>query len=157
MANAERPSEPRRRRWLVPLLLVSLGINLAVLGLMAGLAFKGPPHGPGGEAGLWRYGAALPEPFRRDLGHELRASRGDWSGPRDGLRAQRAAFAAALTAEPFDPAAVAAVLASERALLDALTRRGADLLMAQIARMSPEQRADYAEALTRRGPPGKRP
>lgn len=150
----------RLRRWFGPALVVSLGVNLAVLGLIAGLAMKGPPPppaGPGGEIGLWRYGAALPEPFRGDLGHDLRASRGDWAGPRDRLRAQSAALAAALTAEPYEPAAVAGVLESERELLTALTRRGADLLLAQIARMDPDQRADYAAALTRRGPPHRRP
>ncbi len=159
MTDPVLPRWPRLRRWLGPALVVSLGINLAVLGLVAGLALKGPPPaGPRGEIGLWRYGAALPEPFRRDLGRELRATRGDWAKPRDGLRAQSAALAAALTAEPYDPAAVAGVLQSERELLAALTRRGADLLLAQIAQMSPEQRAAYAEALTRRGgPPHRRP
>lgn len=160
MAETGQSPDRSPRRWIVPALVVSLGINLVVLGLVAGLAFKGPPSppGPGGEVGLWRYGAALPEPFRHDLGRELRARRGDWAGPRDGLRAQRAALAAALTAEPFDPGAVASVLEAERELLVALTARGVDLLLEQIGRMSPDQRAAYAEALTRRGgPPGRRP
>ena len=99
---------------------------------------------------LWHYARALPEPYRRDLGRALRDSRRDWIGPREALRGQRAALAAALTAEPFDPAAVAAVLADERRVSGELAARGTEMLVAQIARMTPDERAAYAQALTER-------
>ena len=56
-------------------------------------------------------------------------------------------LAEALVAQPFDPAAVVAVLDLERRLISDLTARGTALLMEQITRMSPEDRAAYAEAL----------
>jgi uncharacterized membrane protein len=67
-------------------------------------------------------------------------------------------MAAALAAEPFDPDAVAAVLASETKLLGELSARGRELLLAEIARMSPAERAAYAEALSadRDHGPGRR-
>ncbi len=153
---------PGRRRWLAPALVVSLGVNLAVLGFVAGLALHGPPKdgprgGPSSDGGLWRYGADLPEPYRDALMRALRESRGDWGAERTRWRGQREAVAAALVAEPFDPAAVAAALGAERALMSALAERGTALLLAQIERMDPEARRAYAAALLdeRHGPPGR--
>jgi uncharacterized membrane protein len=127
-------------------LLASLGLNLVFVGLLAGAVFRGPPPPP--MPGLWHYARALPEPHRRELGRALRESRRDWIGPREALRGQKAAMAAALTAEPFDANAVAAVLASETRLVGDLSARGRELLLEEIARMSPADRAAYAEALT---------
>ena len=79
-----------------------------------------PDAGPA----LWHYARALPEPYRHDLGQALRASRGDWIGPREALRGQRRPLAAALTAEPFDPDAVAAVLTQQTQVTGDLSARG---------------------------------
>lgn len=145
-------AEPHRgrmtRAWVKWALVASLGLNLALAGLIVGAIAKGPPGPP--PAGLWSYGRALPEPYRSDLGRALRQSRRDWAGPRDALRGQRDALAAALTADPYDPAAVAAVLAREPRMIDQLVARGSGLLLDQIARMSPQERAAYAQALASR-------
>jgi uncharacterized membrane protein len=141
MADATPPGRPRLK-WA---LIASLGLNLVFVGLFAAAVFRGPPPPP--MPGLWHYARALPEPYRRDLGRALRESRRDWIGPRDALRGQQAAMAAALTAEPFDPDAVAEVLASETKIIGDLSARGRELLVAEIARMTPTDRAAYAEAL----------
>jgi uncharacterized membrane protein len=148
------PEAPRHRRWPTILLVASLGLNLAFVGLAAGFVLRGPP--PPGEVGLWRYGAALPEPHRGALAAALRESRGEWMAPRRALRAQRAALAAALVAEPYNPAAVADVLAAERRMLGALADRGTDLLLAEIGRMDAAERRAFAEALRRRPEHGGR-
>ena len=141
MADATPPGRPRLK-WA---LVASLGLNLVFVGLFAAALFRGPPPPP--MPGLWHYARALPEPYRRDLGRALRESRRDWIGPRDALRAQQAAMAAALAAEPFDPAAVArgAGERDEASRRPLRPRRRA--LVAEIARMSPADRAAYAEAL----------
>lgn len=140
--------------WMKWALIGSLGLNLALAGLILGAIAKGPPPPPP-PGGLWFYGRSLPEPYRGDLGRALRDNRGDWAGPREALSDQRAAFAAALTAEPFDPSALAAILARQPVLFDQLTARGTSLLLDQIARMSPAERAAYAQTLlSRREPPG---
>ncbi len=83
-------AEARRRLpWVRIVLIASLGLNLAVLGLVAGLAFKGPPPRGGGDSGLWRHGAALPDPHRRDLARALHENRADWEA-----RARRCATSA---------------------------------------------------------------
>lgn len=140
-----RPPRPWRR-WL---LLASLGLNLAFVGLVAGAVLRGPPEALAGGPALWSYARALPEPFRDDLRAAMHASRQDWSGPRDRLRHQRAALAEALVAEPFDAARVADVLGQELALSSDLADRGTEMLLAQIARMTPDERAAYAAALRR--------
>lgn len=153
MADPRVDTAKPRRSWMRWALIGSLGLNLALAGLIVGAIVKGPPGPPPG--GLWFYGRTLPEPYRDDLGRALRANRGDWFGPRDALRAQREAFAAALTADPYDPAALAAILAHEPAIFDQLAARGASLLLDQIARMTPAERAAYAQALlSRKDRPG---
>lgn len=150
------PPPPRRRPWLRIAFFASLGLNLVVIGLVAGLAIKGPPGPPAGgpmEPGLRGYGDAMPEPFRRDLGKALRASRDEWSPPRDRMRQMRADLAAALTADPYDPGAVARVLDDGTGLLTALSRRGSGLVLDQIARMDQADRAEYARRL--QAPPGR--
>lgn len=147
-----------RRRWQTWALVASVALNLAFAGLIGGAIVKGPPPGP--FPGLWQYGRALPEPYRGDLGRALRDSRKEWIGAREALGGQRAALAAALTADPFDPAAVAALLQGAGRVTEALSARASTLLMQQIDRMTPEDRAAYAAALRAarddRGPPGPR-
>jgi uncharacterized membrane protein len=89
----------------------------------------------------------MPDAHRRDLGRALRASRPDWGGAREALRGQRTALAAALTAEPFDTDAVAAILQEEARLTGTLAERGAKMLMDQIEQMDAEERAAYADAI----------
>lgn len=146
-ADAPRPPAAPRRRWVGYALAASLAVNLAVLGLVAGLVLKGPPDRPGPEMGLWRYGAALPPPYREDLMRALRDGRKAWQADRTRLGGQRAALAAALTATPYDPGRVAAILASERDMLGSLAERGTGLLLTQIDRMDAEARAAYAARL----------
>jgi len=138
-------AEAPRRSWLRWALVASLGLNLIFVGLVAGALIKGPPAPP--LPGISQYVRALPEAKRRDLGRSLRASRPDWPGMREAWHARRRALAAALTAEPFDPAAVAVLLEEDRGLAGELASRGTSLLLAEIERMSPAERAAYAAAL----------
>lgn len=146
---------PAPRPWMKWALVGSVGLNLAFAGLVAGALVKGPPPAPWPGIALLHYARALPEPFRDDLGHALRDRGPAWKGPREALRGQREALAAALTAEPYAPDTVAGLLARETALTSELSDRGATLLLEQIGRMTPEERASYATALRelpRRGP-----
>ena len=132
------------RRWMTWALVASLALNLAALGMIGGAWLKGPPPP---NVTLWHYARALPEPYRRDLGRALRDSRDGWRGPRDALHDQRDAFAAALTAEPYESGKVASILERQTALTDELSRRATEVLVSQIDRMSPQERAAYATAL----------
>jgi uncharacterized membrane protein len=145
-----------RRSWRTWALVASLGLNLAFLGVLAGALLKGPPPPP--MPGIGGYARALPDLIRHDLGRALRHSRPDWAGMRETYHGRRAALAAIVTADPFDPAAMQALLDEDRRLASDLATRGGQLLVDQVARMSPAERASYAEALTeeRRGRDGRR-
>lgn len=140
-------ASPQRWPWMRILLVLSLAFNLAIIGLVAGHVFGDGPDRRSPDAGLWRYGAAMPEPHRRAMLRAMREDRPNWEGARTGLRESRARLADALVAEPFDPGAVAAVLAAERALLGALAERGGAILVAAVERMTDEERRAYAAAL----------
>lgn len=145
---APPPRTPGRMRLLLTL---SLGLNLALAGIVAGLVLSGPGDSRRAAPPHLHYALSLPPPYRQDLRQGLRASRGDWEGTRTRLEDRRVAFAAALTAEPFDLQGVADVLAREDELARALSQRGAGMLLEQIARMSPEDRAVYAENVLEKG------
>lgn len=150
-----------RRRWTRWALIASLGLNLAAVGIIGGAILKGPPPpDPGPGPALWPFARALPEPYHDDLGKALRATRKDWIGTREAMVGVTRNMAGALRADPFDPDAVRALFAAQLDVANELGSRGTDLLMSQIARMSPEDREAYAAALLerrgRKGPPDKR-
>ena len=147
MSAAVPPPASRPRRWTRWLLVVSLGLNFLVVGLAAGAFLRGPSERTSAGPALGRYAHALPDPYRRDLGRELRASRPDWAPTRDALRDQRAAFAAALTAQPYDHAQIVALLGDQTRLATDLGTRAGRLLAAQIERMDAAARAEFAERL----------
>lgn len=151
-------AEGRAINWLKWGLVASLAVNLGFAGMVAGALIMGPPHGRPPGVALLHYARALPEPYQDDLRRQMRAHRGEWAETREALRGQRAALTAALTAEPYAPETVAAILEREVRLSGELSARGAALLLAQIARMSPEERAAYAAALRedRHGHKGRR-
>ena len=136
---------PRSSGRMRVLLALSLGLNLALAGLVAGLVLSGPGDSRRAVLPHLHYALSLPAPYRQDLRQGLRASRADWEGPRARLEDRRVAFAAALVADPFDLQGLADVLAQEDELARALSQRGAGMLLEQIARMSPDDRAAYAE------------
>lgn len=151
-----------RRNWRRWALVASLGLNLAAVGLIGGAILKGPPPpDPGPGPALWSFARDLPEPYRQALGKALRETRGEWTGPRETMERLSGSVAAALRAEPFDAGAVRTLLVEQTEVATRLSLRGTDLLMAQIARMSPEDRESYAAALLaprpRKGPPGGPP
>lgn len=148
-----------RRNWAHWLLLGSVGLNLVAAGFIGGAFMKGPPPpDPGPGPALWHFARSLPDPYRRDLGEALRATRKDWIGPREEMEGVSHKLAAALEADPYDPGAVQKLFQEQTDLATRLSLRGADLLMAQIERMTPADRAAYAEQLlVERGPKGPPP
>lgn len=150
-----------RGRWKRWTLIASLGLNLAAAGIIGGAILKGPPPpDPGPGPALWQFARSLPDPYRHDLGQALRDTRKEWTGQREAMGGLSRDMAEALRSEPFDPGAVRSVFERQVEVANRLSARGADLLLAQIARMSPEDREAYARAIVerrgRKGPPGDR-
>ncbi len=149
----ERHTAAPMKRGLKLLLVLSLGVNLLVAGIVAGAALRSKSDDTqrrhfqfaGGPLGQ-----ALPRDERRALGQQLR-NHPDM--PRDGraLFANGMADVAALVvAEPFDAAALRQALADAQADLANVQSIATDLLVARIGQMSAEDRASFAAALQRR-------
>ena len=130
------------RGWRV-VLVVSLALNLGVLGIALGHALDGPgrERGPrmGGPAAPLIQ--ALPRAERRALVQTLR------QGPRPPRGRGLDPVLEALRATPFDPDALSAALGQARAAGDARLRRAEAALIERLTQMSPQARAAYAERL----------
>lgn len=139
-------------RLLRGVLIGSLALNLAVVGIVAGAAFSG------------RYGGGPPRGFNFDLGPIARAlSPADRKMVRDHLRnnrelrelrsadraADQQAMVVALRNTPFDIVDLEQALASQRNRGKALEQAATAALLDQIAAMSPVDRAAFADRLER--------
>ena len=112
-------SEPSKSRpWVLTVLVVSLGLNLFLGGLMAGRWFSGPPHrqhaamqgerGPAGEPGriLQRMAATLPPEQRPAFEATIAKHRDRVAQAASQAREAREQVREVLRREPFDRAAL---------------------------------------------------
>lgn len=108
---------PKRRRWVLPVLVVSLALNLLFVGLVAGSWWR---HGPSGSRDRIITGAVerlmqdLPEDKRGHAAQLLKQHRESVRPVRQQLRDARDAAKEAVLTEPFDEAKVQAALARFR-------------------------------------------
>ena len=140
-----QPAAPRRRLWLRILFVVSLALNCLFIGLFVGaMARFGEHRGdrppPSIDAALFR---ELSKEDRREIFRQLREGE---SGNRRQDRAEDGqAVLVALRAEPFDAAAVEAVLGPQlERRVDWMTRAQAAWL-AHVDGMTQAERSDYAD------------
>ncbi|MCE6957821.1 periplasmic heavy metal sensor [Cereibacter sphaeroides] len=157
-------SAPRAPLWMKIALAVSVALNLAVVGMAGGAAWRfhsdGGPRGPVRDLGFGPFSEALAPADRSALRQKFFDSRGDFREARREMRADFAAMLAALRAEPFDAAALQAVLDRQRVRGAEMAEVGSRLLGERIAGMTPEERRAFADRLennlTRRGHHGDR-
>jgi uncharacterized membrane protein len=148
----------RNRRWLVVTLIVSLAVNLALAGFVAGRISR-PESGfsmldP--SISLFRVIRELPEArrdeFRPTVREHFRAVRGDIRRMR---RAQRG-ISQALASEPFEPDELDRSLHEFRAALLDVQQGNHRVLVTVAGAMAPEERQMLLEAMKRphrsRGP-----
>ena len=152
---SQTPEPKRKNRWLRPLLIVSLAINLLVVGIFAGWTFSGgkppgdriPPSARSvmGEPFL----RALPPEQRKILLSEIVERSPNLRQNRAELRQHFEELLAALRAEPFDANEVSRLLEAQRGA--ALSRQdvGERLLLERLGSMSVEERDAYANRLAK--------
>lgn len=154
------------RRTLLIVLVVSLAVNLFLVGavaggLVVGQKFRGdrPPMGRGGAPAqpLWRAGEALPPPQAKAYREALRGAGPELRAAMREARAERAQTWKALAAEPFDAAAAKQRLAQIRQREADARGQIEDRIVDYAADLSPADRALLARGLTERprreGPP----
>ncbi|MBY6153523.1 periplasmic heavy metal sensor [Vannielia litorea] len=160
---------PRPRRWLRVVLVLSLAANLAVAGLVFGAWVshdgKRGPDGPRGdkdrivrELGFGPYARAIPREGREGMKAAIEARHSGLRANRDALRSAFEATLATLRAEPFDRAAMAAQMETQRSAIADSQKIGHEILLDRLEAMSPEERAEFADRLERGlgREPGKR-
>lgn len=145
---ADRVTERRCPLWVKILLGLSLAANLAIAGLVGGIALRGGPlggKGPGVGYAL-PYVLALPHQHRRTV---FGAIRGNADLP--GRGARRAAYRdmiALLQAEAFDRAAVSDVLERQARDVGQVQMVAQTAWLDTVAGMTQEERSAYATRLT---------
>lgn len=148
-----QPEPQKKRRWLMPLLFTSLGVNLLVAGIVLGAILspdgprsrsdQGPARGVIGEPFI----RALPRDERRALVRDVLQNRDKIRESRENLRQRFEAFLATLRAEPFDTGEAARLLSEQGQVAVSRQKIGEALLIKRLDAMTPEQRNDYADAL----------
>lgn len=153
MDNEQLSKSGPSRLWRVVLVL-SLALNLAIVGMVVGAGFSGrfgdhPPRSF--DFGLGPVARALAPEERRAVGRAMRRDAGlravDLSGNAQDM-------IAALRADPFDQTRLEILMDAQMAQTAMIQQSAQDALLLQIAAMSQERRAAFAdrlqEELTRR-------
>ena len=148
--------------WMRILLVVSLGLNLLVIGAVAGAVItRDRPGGPADRVRTARdiappaFVMALEAEDRRALVTAFRGAAPDGRPNRKAMRQTLNALLQELRSEEFDPETVHSLLASQRNAALSRQTAGAEVFVAHIAGMSAEDRRAYAdrlERLLRKGP-----
>ena len=154
--DRNEPSKSRFRRWVGPLLIVSLGLNLLVIGAAAGLYVKWPRghfavgHQFFGAAGLGVISGSLGDRHRKSIRDELRERGQNLSQLREQADANAADLISLLRADPIDPAGLEAHFEAQRLQALRMLEDGHDLIVPRILGMTPEERHEFADGIEHR-------
>ena len=151
--TSEQPAV-RRGRWVMPLLFVSLALNLLVVGALIGRSFS-PDRPDRHDRVSGQVRSVIGEPFvraldrddRRALLSDVRRQSKEFRENRQSLRARFQAFLAALRADPFVPEDVQRLMRDQRQVAQGRQELGERLLLNRLSEMDAAGRAAYADRL----------
>ncbi len=133
------------------LLAVSLALNLAIVGVMAGGMLRGRLHGGsmqmGQDLGFGVIAEALRPEDRRALRQALIAHAPDLRDAQQNKLKDAANLLATLRSVPFDPQSLNAALVTQQDRLAAQLSIGRDVLASYLGSLSDEERLAFAERL----------
>jgi len=142
----------RTNRWLIGGLVLSIVVNLLLVGFVVGrLSGFGPPpaFGPDPTVGFFRMLGFLNDDRRAAIVPALRKEMGELMPTLRKVRGDQRAVFEALTADPFDPAALDAALAGLRANLTAAEVASHRSFVELAKQLSPTERKELARAMHR--------
>jgi uncharacterized membrane protein len=153
-------TDKKPRNWMRIVLVISLGLNLAVVGMVAGFAFAGDKRSPQRfDLTVGPLTRAMDDNARTSVREALRESGVFDRADRNSIRVDMMALVALLRADDFDAAAFQEVLGRQRARLQAGQDTVLRVVTDQINTMTAQDRAAFADRLERqlrRGPPQRR-
>lgn len=151
-SSTETSQAPKASRWMRGLLIVSLGLNLLVVGVVGGWMFKrgtwGHHHPPRLEQLGGPLTRALSHRDRHEIGRRLRAEYRGRSEVRAAQMTTMEALISELRKQPFDREEVARLMASQRDTLNERLSVGQAVLLDRLQSMDPTERGAYATRLS---------
>lgn len=140
-------------RWMRLLLIASLALNLAVLGIVGGAFLRGP-EGRGDASvslgGEFRMLAgSLPKAHQEAMRKDARSHWKELRSFRIVISKQRKSIVVALRSDAFNADAFAAMLKTQHTTWREIGTRGVDLLVLRVRAMSKEERIEFADNLER--------
>ena len=139
--------------WMRVVLIASLALNLAIVGVVGGAFLRGPEGredrsvSPGREFRM--LAGSLPQAHQDALRKAARAEWRDIRTHRETIKKQRAVLIEALRSDTFDIATFADAMKAQQATWAELGTRGMDMLVDRVRSMTPEERAGFADNLER--------
>ena len=145
----EKKTNPKRS-WIKALLVVSLGLNLAVVGLVIGAKLSG--HGDkrahfAGATGLRMFMHALPDDQRSEVRRYFRVHRTQVHVNGDAMREAMETIHVAIIARPFNPDALYTAFAAQRVHITTSTRDAQKAFVEIISQMTDAQRTVYVNTM----------
>lgn len=151
MTNNDKTSLAGTKTWIRVLLVVSLALNLLVIGIVGGAMFARSKwqgyHSPGVELAGGPLTHALDRADRRAIWREMRKVHRDDRAAQADRIADFEGLIADLKATPFEAEAVRTRLAQHRGMLNDRLELGQTLLLQRITQMDASERASYADRL----------
>lgn len=150
MAEPEKPiagaaAAPGGGRWKNWVLVASLGLNLFVAAAVVGAGLR--HHREGRGVGFGPYTEALSREDRAALRDAFMAAAPDLRDRRRAMAEDMIRLAAALRADPWEPAAAEAVLSRQGERAEERFALGRRLFLERLGRMTPEARAALADRI----------
>lgn len=149
--EAEKGNKRRVPLWVKILLGISLALNLAIVGLVAGTAMRigSAPGGPGAANYAIPYVLAMPRKDRRDVWDTLRSeSRAGRLPSRKDRKGRYVEMIKILSEETWDPEKAKAILAQQSADSNAVHSAAQTAWLELVSGYTQAERHSYAEHLT---------
>jgi uncharacterized membrane protein len=145
-------------KWLVGAGIVSLCLNLFLVGMMAGHWLYGPRYGqmgPGGTIGgpgrgLEAMVMGLPAELRPLIKDKFAAAKPQFDAARSQMRAARGKVAQAAEADPFDPTAFDAAFGELQTAMDGMQKIAHDTIRDILPQIPAKERQHLVEQWSRR-------
>lgn len=140
---------PQRLDRLKLALILSMGLNLLVLGLGGGFLLGGRMHGggPGPDMGFGPAMQAIPGADRLELARKFRDKAPELREEAQSMRQDFTAFAQGLRAPAWDRAAAEAILEHQASRRAELQKQGVNLFLDYVAGLDQNARAELADRI----------
>ncbi|MDB6452390.1 periplasmic heavy metal sensor [Falsirhodobacter sp. 20TX0035] len=133
------------------LLILSVTLNLAIAGIVAGAALRHPPPpDPGRGPAFGAYDRAFSEEDRKAMRDAFHREAPDFGKGWQAMKDDTADLLTTLRTEPYDPARTEAIFARQRERGGQMMALGQRLMAQRLAEMTPEERLAFANRLAER-------